>query len=67
MDLTFQEREAVRAVIEGFTYHQKYRLYVKLAKDLKEDDEFVALLKKPKPPKGVYIIEGKGVKGMRKG
>ena len=48
MDLTFQEKEVIKSVIEGFTYHQKYNLYVALAKDLKKDNEFEALLKKTK-------------------
>ncbi len=48
MDLTFQEKDVIKSVIEGFTYHQKYKLYTELAKELKEDDEFAALLVRPK-------------------
>ncbi len=47
MDLTFQEKDVIKSVIEGFTYHQKYKLYAELAKELKEDDEFAALLVRP--------------------
>ncbi len=47
MDLTFQEKDVIKSVIEGFTYHQKYKLYRELAKELKEDDEFAALLVRP--------------------
>ncbi len=45
MDLTFQEKEVIKSVIEGFTYHQKYKLYTELAKNLKENDEFIRFLK----------------------
>ena len=45
MDLTFQEKDVIKSVIEGFTYHQKYKLYTELAKELKEDDEFIRFLK----------------------
>ncbi len=48
MDLTHRDKSIIKSVIEGFTYHQKYKLYTELAKDLKEDDEFVKLLKKPR-------------------
>ena len=56
MDLTFQEKEVIKSVIEGFTYHQKYKLYTELAKELKEPNEFVgyqpkALGVRVKPPK----------------
>ena len=40
MELTHRDKSIIKSVIEGFTYHQKYRLYAELAKDLKEDDEF---------------------------
>ena len=39
MDLTHKDKDIIKSVIEGFTYHQKYKLYVELAKDLKEEDK----------------------------
>ena len=39
MELTHRDKDIIKSVIEGFTYHQKYKLYVELAKDLKEEDQ----------------------------
>jgi len=66
MDLTFQEKEIIKSVIEGFTYHQKYNLYVKLAKDLKEDPELLVLSGKPKPPKGSKVKDGKELDTLKR-
>lgn len=38
-----EEKQLIRKVIDGFTYHEKYRLYKALAEDLKEPDTVKAV------------------------
>jgi len=42
--LEHEEKQLIRKVITGFTYHEKYKLYKSLAGDLSEKDALVALL-----------------------
>jgi len=42
--LEHEEKELIRKVITGFTYHEKYKLYKSLAEDLSEKDALAGIL-----------------------
>ena len=42
--LEHEEKELIRKVITGMTYHEKYRLYKSLGENLNEKDALAALL-----------------------
>jgi len=46
--LEHEQKELIRDVIEGMTYHEKYKLYKELAKNLIEPDVLKALLETKK-------------------